>query len=46
MTQLSLQHSSEAASLIGEFTIDVNSTSCGALEAAVIVALAADLVVL
>ena len=36
---LSLPDSSEAASLTGEFTVDVNSTSCGALDAAVTVAL-------
>ena len=39
---LSLPDSSEAASLIGKFTVDVNSTSCGALDAAVTAALAAD----
>ena len=32
---LSLPHSSEAASLTGEFTVDVNLTSCEALDAAV-----------
>ena len=40
---LSLPDSSEAASLTGEFTVDVNLTSCGALNAAVTAALAADL---
>ena len=40
---LSLPHSSEAASLTGEFTVDVNLTSCGAQNSAVTAALATDL---
>ena len=40
---LSLPDSSKAASLTGEFTVDVNLTSCGALDAAVTAALAANL---
>ena len=43
---LSLSDSSETAGFIGHFTIDENSPSCGMLEAAVTVALAADLVLL
>ena len=40
---LSLSDSSEAASLTGEFTVDVNCFFCGALDTAVTAALAADL---